>query len=68
MILTVKHHDGFVLWQSRYTKYGIMSTNFRKGKGDILRDLSESCRKKGLKLGVYLSPADLYQIEMVIKS
>ena len=63
VLLTVKHHDGFVLWQSRYTKHGIMSTGFRDGKGDILKDLSESCRKYGLKLGIYLSPADLYQIE-----
>lgn len=63
VIITVKHHDGFVLWQSRYTKHGIMSSGFRDGQGDILRDLSESCRKYGMKLGVYLSPADLYQIE-----
>lgn len=63
VILTVKHHDGFVLWQSRYTRHGIMSTGFKGGKGDILRSLSASCRKYGLKLGVYLSPADLYQIE-----
>lgn len=63
VLLTVKHHDGFVLWQSRYTDHGIMSTGFRDGKGDILKDLSESCSKYGLKLGIYLSPADLYQIE-----
>ena len=63
VILTVKHHDGFVLWQSRYTDHGVMSTGFRDGKGDILKDLSESCKKYGLKLGVYLSPADLFQIE-----
>ncbi|MDE5677273.1 MAG: alpha-L-fucosidase [Phocaeicola sp.] len=63
VLLTVKHHDGFVLWQSRYTTHGIMSTGFKDGKGDILKDLSESCRKYGLKLGIYLSPADLYQIE-----
>lgn len=63
VILTVKHHDGFVMWQSRYTKHGIMSTGFRDGKGDVLKDLSASCRKYGLKLGVYLSPADLFQIE-----
>lgn len=63
VILTAKHHDGFVLWQSRYTKHGIMSTGFRNGKGDVMKDLSESCRKYNLKLGVYLSPADLYQIE-----
>ena len=63
VILTVKHHDGFVLWQSRYTRHGIMSTGFENGKGDILKSLSQSCKKYGLKLGVYLSPADLYQIE-----
>ncbi|WP_228851677.1 alpha-L-fucosidase [Aegicerativicinus sediminis] len=63
VILTAKHHDGFVLWQSRYTDHGVMSTDFQNGEGDILRELSESCQKYGLKLGVYLSPADLYQIE-----
>lgn len=63
VILTVKHHDGFVLWQSQYTDHGIMSTGFQNGKGDILRELSKSCKKYGLKLGVYLSPADLFQIE-----
>lgn len=63
VILTVKHHDGFVLWQSRYTSHGIMSTPFADGKGDILKNLSASCKKTGLKLGVYLSPADLFQIE-----
>ena len=63
VILTAKHHDGFCLWQSRYTKHGIMSTNFKNGQGDVLKDLSESCRKYGITLGVYLSPADLYQIE-----
>lgn len=63
VIITVKHHDGFVLWQSRYTDHGIMSTRFRNGKGDILKDLSASCKKYELKLGIYLSPADLFQIE-----
>ena len=63
VILTVKHHDGFCLWQSRYTKHGIMSTDFLKGKGDVLKSLSASAKKYNLKLGIYLSPADLYQIE-----
>ncbi|MEM9143218.1 MAG: alpha-L-fucosidase [Bacteroidota bacterium] len=63
VIITVKHHDGFVLWQSRYTNHGIMSTPYKEGRGDILKELAQSCKKYGLKLGVYLSPADLYQIE-----
>ena len=63
VIFTAKHHDGFCLWQTRYTCHGIMSTPYKDGKGDVLAELAESCRKHGLKLGVYLSPADLYQIE-----
>ena len=63
VILTVKHHDGYVLYQSRYTNHGIMSSPFEGGKGDVLRELSKSAAKYGVKLGIYLSPADLYQIE-----
>ncbi|GAB3014354.1 hypothetical protein GCM10027051_17190 [Niabella terrae] len=63
VIFTAKHHDGFVLWQSRYTRHGIMSTGYKKGQGDVLKELAASCKKYGLKLGIYLSPADLFQIE-----
>lgn len=63
VILTVKHHEGFVLWQSRYTTHGVMSSPFQNGQGDVLRDLAASARRYGLKLGVYISPANLYQIE-----
>lgn len=63
MVFTAKHHDGFCLWNTRYTKHSISSSPFKNGQGDVLADLSKSCQKYGLKLGVYLSPADLYQIE-----
>ena len=63
VILTVKHHDGFCLWQSRYTKHGVMSAPFENGKGDVFKKLTNSAQKYGLKVGFYLSPADLYQIE-----
>lgn len=63
VIFTVKHHDGYVLWQSRYTDHGVMSSKWLDGKGDVLRSLSESCKKYGMELGIYLSPADLYQME-----
>ena len=62
-VLVVKHHDGFVLWQSRYTNHGVMSSPFDNGQGDIMRALVDACRPLGIKIGVYLSPADLYQIE-----
>lgn len=63
IMLTVKHHDGFCLWQTRYTKHSVASSPWRSGRGDVLRDLTRACAKHGVKVGVYLSPADLYQIE-----
>lgn len=63
MMITMKHHDGFCSWQTRYTEHSVKNSPWQNGKGDVLRDLSRSAKKYGLKVGVYLSPADLYQIE-----
>ena len=57
-VLVVKHHDGFLLYPSRYSKHGVASSSWRGGKGDVLRDFVTSMHKYGLKVGIYLSPAD----------
>lgn len=58
IIFTAKHHDGFCLYDSKYTDHTVMHSPYGK---DILRQLQKSCEKYSLKLGIYLSPWDRHE-------
>ncbi len=55
IVITSKHHDGFCLFDSKYTDFDVMSTPFKR---DILKELSEACRAEGLQMCWYHSIMD----------
>jgi len=53
-VLTVTHETGFALYQSDANPYCMKAIKFQNGKGDIVRDFVNSCRKYGVEPGIYV--------------
>ena len=63
MVLTTKHHDGFCLFDSKFTDYKITKTPFGR---DLVREYVEACRAEGLKVGFYYSLLDWHHPDYTV--
>ena len=62
-VLTTKHHEGFCMFDTKYTDYSIMNTPFGR---DLVREYVEAFRAEGLKVGLYYSLIDWHHPEFTI--
>ncbi len=65
IVFTSKHHDGFCMWNTKYTDHNIMNSPFGR---DVMKELAEACRKQGMALGFYHSTTDWYNPDFPLTS
>ena len=65
IILVAKHHDGFCLWDSKYTKYDVANSG---NTTNVVQKVAEECGRHGIGLGLYYSLWDMKQNENVADS
>jgi len=65
IVFTSKHHDGFCMWDTKYTDYNIMNSPFHR---DVMKELSEACKKEGMALGFYHSTCDWHNPDFPLTS
>ena len=63
LIVTAKHHDGFCIWDSKYTEYDVKESGYKdkNGESDILAEISKACTDQNMDMGLYLSPWDIHE-------
>ena len=58
VLITAKHHDGFCMWRTGTTDYSVANSPYLDGQGDIIKELSDECRKENMKFGFSFSLCD----------
>ena len=64
LVITSKHHDGFCMFDTKATDYNVVKAT--PWKHDPLKDISEECRKQGIKFCVYYSIMDWHHPDQLI--
>lgn len=64
LVITSKHHDGFNLFDSPFTEWDVMSTPFKR---DIMKELSEACKRQGIRFAMYHSIMDWHHPDYLPK-
>ena len=62
-VITAKHHEGFCMFDSKYTDYKITNTPYGK---DILKEVADAFRAEGIKVGFYYSLLDWYHPDYIV--
>jgi len=65
IVFTSKHHDGFCMWDTKYTDFNIMNSPFKR---DVMKELADACRKQGMALGFYHSTCDWHYPDFPVTS
>jgi len=58
IVLTSKHHDGFSNWQTSTNTHSVKFAPWKNGKGDVVREVADACRKANMQFGIYVSIID----------
>jgi alpha-L-fucosidase len=65
IVFTSKHHDGFSMWDTKFSEYNIMNSPYNR---DVMKELAEACRKEGMALGFYHSTCDWHHPDFPLTS
>ena len=65
-VLTARHEGGFCLWQTGTTEYSVKNSPWKNGKGDVVKEYVQACRRAGIKVGIYhTSSHDNYHSNLI---